>query len=199
MLQSTIKLGIDIDSVIADILPPWINFYNTEYGDNLCIDQITEWSINKFTKPECGLKIFEYLERPDFYEHVKPIEGAIEGIELLREYGFKIYYVSACVPNTMDQKVRWMQKYIKSFDWKQLCFSYDKSIIDVDALIDDGPHNLDASPGYISTIRFDQPYNTRTAANAHAKDWSNMVETVKEALITRQRYRKGGELVHVAR
>jgi 5'(3')-deoxyribonucleotidase len=172
--------------------------YNNDYNDNLTIEDITQWGLNVLVKEECGLKIYDYLARPDFYDHVLPIEGAIEGISKLEEAGFKLFYVSTCVPETMDQKMRWMIKNVPSFNWKQTVFTHEKALIDVDALIDDGPHNLLAMPGYVSTIRFDQPYNRDTPANAHTRTWHNMVETVKEALNTRQRYRNNGkEVVHV--
>lgn len=182
MNQAICRIGVDIDSVLADILPRWIALYNEDYFDNLEVSAITQWEVHLFVKPECGKKVYNYLARPDFYEEVKPIAGAIEGITKLQELGYQIYYVSSCVPETMDQKVRWMYKYIPNFSWEQICFCHDKALIDVDCLVDDGPHNLDAMPGWVATVRYAHPYNEQTKAHAHVSNWETMNEAVDKAL-----------------
>jgi 5'(3')-deoxyribonucleotidase len=189
-------IGVDIDGVVADINPVWLDFYNTEYDDNLKIEDITAWNIAQFTKPACGKKMYDILAYPDFYKTVKPVQGAIEGIKRLQKAGYRLYYVSACVPGTLDQKQEWMYKYVPNYHWNQTVFIFDKFLINLDGIIDDGPHNLDQMPSYISTIRFETLYNVGVKANAHTNTWANMNETVLEALNNRQRHVKAGEFAH---
>jgi len=63
---------IDIDGVIADLHTVWLNIYNTEWNDILTPDQITNWNTSQFVKPECGIKIYEIIERPEIYDYILP-------------------------------------------------------------------------------------------------------------------------------
>ena len=59
-------LAFDIDGVLADLHTAWLDEYNKDFDDNLTISYITQWEMDKFVKPECGKKIFNYLKRPLF-------------------------------------------------------------------------------------------------------------------------------------
>ena len=60
------RILVDIDSTIADMMPVWLEMYNNDYGDRLEPEDITGWSIHTFVKHECGKKIYSYLSRDGF-------------------------------------------------------------------------------------------------------------------------------------
>ena len=53
-------VAVDIDDVIISLVPTWLHLYNKDYKDNLSKNDITDWQIDKFVKPECGINIYNY-------------------------------------------------------------------------------------------------------------------------------------------
>lgn len=53
--------AVDVDDVCLDLNSVWLEDYNQVYNDNLKTEDITDWIITKFVKPECGNKIFDLL------------------------------------------------------------------------------------------------------------------------------------------
>ena len=51
-------VAVDIDDVIISLVPTWLHLYNKDYKDNLSKNDITDWQIDKFVKPECGINIY---------------------------------------------------------------------------------------------------------------------------------------------
>lgn len=150
----TIKIiAFDIDSVLAEIMEPWLDRYNKDYGDNLTQDKIINWEINVFCKPECGHHIFDYLT-PDLYDITKPIPGAIEAVRFAKTRGRVIFVTSAAY--SPGRKFAWLQDhgfFPKEHDYVEC---RDKSLIKADIMIDDYEINL---AGFEQGILFDQPWN----------------------------------------
>lgn len=188
-----LRIGIDIDEVTASMIPVWVDIYNEAYSDCLKVEQITDWDMTKFVKPECGKNIYQILAMPTFYDNVKPIDGAFKGIEYLRRNGAEIYYVSSCVPATMDMKAEWLARHDPNFDWKKCFFCHDKFLLDLDVLVDDGPHNLESAPIHTATVRYRTPYNVHSPANAHVSGWNEIPTAIGLAYVSafmenKQRY-----------
>ena len=148
------KLGIDLDTTLNNLIDIWLERYNKEYGDKL--KEYPTWDIDKWVKPECGKKIFNYLHEPNFFYNLDIRENAKEVIEYLSKH-FDIYIVTAYTADTCFDKARWVNKYLPNFDIKNIIFCNDKSVLNLDYLIDDGPHNI---VGFKQTgIVYDMPYN----------------------------------------
>ena len=77
-------IAVDVDDVTLDLVGTWLQKYNKDYKDNLTKNQILEWNVQKFVKPECGAKIFDYIENPKIYGDMPPLKGAIEGVRFLK-------------------------------------------------------------------------------------------------------------------
>ena len=143
----------DIDSVLADIMVPWLEQYNRDYDDDLTKDKILSWDIHQFVKPECGRNIYKYLT-PGMYDVTPVIPGAVSSVELARRYGRVIFATSAhFVPG---RKLTWLNDngfFVRDKDYVE-CL--DKGLIRADILIDDYELNLVEFP---KGILFDQPWN----------------------------------------
>jgi len=152
-------LGIDVDSVIADLSPAWFGRYNKDYNDNLTNDRITEWATEKFVKPECGIKIYDYLTDPTLYDDVEPIQDSLYFINLLREKGHRIVFITMTPIETPGVKFNWLVKhgYLKKDEKHNYVECRDKSLINVDILLDDRFDTIRTFPR-IGVI-FDQPWN----------------------------------------
>lgn len=144
-------IAVDVDDVCANLIKEWLKRYNAQWNDNLQISDITDWSIHKFTKPECGNKMYHILGEPDLYDHVEAFPEALSAIQALRKMG-RVIFVTSCAMNTMDRKFRWLQR--KGFlpnnheAVKDFVACTDKWLINADILIDDAVHNVNEFPNY---------------------------------------------------
>jgi 5'(3')-deoxyribonucleotidase len=113
----SLKLAVDVDDVLLDLVTAWLNRYNDEYKDNLEAEDITDWNLLKYVKPECGEKIYDFLT-PSIYEEVLPLPEAAEFVARLRENHY-ITYATSCGYSQVSKE------YLEA---KQLCLSqYDIS------------------------------------------------------------------------
>ena len=56
-------------------------------------------------------------------------------------------------------KVNWVKKFIPKINPENIIFINNKSLLDLDFLIDDGPHNIQAFNPLKTAIIYDMPYN----------------------------------------
>lgn len=134
------RIIIDLDSTVADLLPPWLARYNKEYNDNLTVEQITTWQMHELVKPECGANLYKYLT-PDLFASLKVLPGARESVQKLRNDGHEIAFVTAAPFGTADAKIAWTMRW---FDVKKdsVIACDRKYLFKADVLIDDSPQNI---------------------------------------------------------
>lgn len=191
-----IIVGVDIDGVIANLHTEWYRRYNAEWNDKLTINDVKSWDTHLYTKPECGKCIYDYLYDADLYDAVEPIRGALEGVNALRDEGFRPVYVSSVVRGQTDAKFDWLIRhgFLPYDPIKKLVGGHpdfvtagDKSLILVDIMIDDAPQNL--TPFWKRAILFNYPHNHRARRNeglwTRVDSWS---EVPAVALYLRERH-----------
>jgi 5'-nucleotidase len=148
-------IAVDIDCVLADLIPPWLEWYNAEYSDKLKPQDITAWDLSRFTKPETGQRVFDWLYFRNIYKIVPVIPGALEGVDMLRTLG-RVVYVTTEVPGQCGRKFDWLKQHGFEPSFKDYLETPDKSLVRYDVMIDDGIHNFS---GDGLRVLFDQPWN----------------------------------------
>lgn len=150
-------IAIDVDGVVAALETAWLSRYNRDYNDTMTKEDWTDWDVHKLVKPECGIKIYEYIEDPTIYDEVPPIEGALDGINWFRQAYFRVIYVTNSTLGASGAKYNWLQKYnfIDRLDDYIEC--KDKFLIRADFIVDDMPKNCWDFSG--KAILYNQPWN----------------------------------------
>jgi len=179
------KIGIDLDTTLNNLMEHWLDCYNEDYNDNLT--QWNTWHVDENVKPECGIKILDYLLKPNFFYDLEIKENAVEVIDFLMGY-FDIYIVTAYLPENCLEKVNWVKKFIPNIKPENIIFINDKSMVDIDFLIDDGPHNIQAFSPIKTAIIYDMPYNQYLDYDAfqtwdRVKNWNEIKELFEEKYI----------------
>ena len=136
------EINVDMDGVLVDLDSVWYTRYNEDYNDNLTPDKVIKWDIQKFVKPECGKKIFDYLKEPNFFNNLPPYPGAVEGIIRLHNMGHIITIASASILESYEGKGKWLAAYIPFLTKQDVVFLHSKGKLQGDILADDGPHNI---------------------------------------------------------
>lgn len=171
-----ITFGVDVDDVVADLMTAWLKRYNKDYNDNLKKSKITDWAVHTFTKPECGMSMYDYIEDKTLYDEVKPIPNALAGVKLLKTMG-RVIFITASTLGCAGRKYTWLQEhgFIDSMDDYVEC--KDKQLIKVDALIDDRYQNVMHSQ---SNCLFSQPWNKKYEYNMRIKNWKELINIIEQ-------------------
>lgn len=176
------RILVDVDAVVADLIPIWLDMYNKDYGDKLEVKDIFKWGIHEIVKPECGESIFNYLERPELYDNVKPIDGAISSIRWLRQHSYDVRFVTSGV---LESKIRWLGRHGLLIGENHLyspdvVVAHDKSIIIADIMIDDNVKNCENFKG--KSILFAQPWNEGNHPWFRADGWADVIQYLARGL-----------------
>jgi 5'(3')-deoxyribonucleotidase len=177
--------GIDLDSTLNCLDEYWISRYNKDYNDNLTREDMVRWECHTYVKPECGIKIYDYLLEPKFFRNLKVKPYAQEVTKWLSQY-FNLFVVTAYHPVTCLDKADWIGEFFPHIPQKNIIFCNDKGLVHTKFLVDDGSHNIidyhNSNKSGLPIV-FDAPWN-RTLENKfiRAYDWLDAKEIVKEQL-----------------
>ncbi|GAX89885.1 5'-3'-deoxyribonucleotidase [Effusibacillus lacus] len=171
-------LCIDMDSVIVDLMSEWYGRYNRDYGDDLTVERVLRWDAKSYVKPECGEKIYEYLNEPGFFASLEPLPHAIEVMQRLSKRYDLLIVTSPPSVHAYREKEEWVSRYLPFIGRHNLIFAHRKEVIDGDLLFDDAPHNLH---GFMQTgkiaVAMDYPYN-RNVPCKRVSGWLEFEEKV---------------------
>lgn len=164
----------DIDGVLANIIIPWLKRYNLDYEDNLVPDNITDWNTHLFVKESCGDKIYDYIKDPSLYDEVLPIENALTAVNLLRDQGQRILFVTAFEPGFSYAKYDWLIKYGFLTDKNDYFECNDKKMIKAGCLIDDNIQNVSTFSEL--GILYSAPWNIKYDYRYRLSGWNKIIE-----------------------
>jgi 5'-nucleotidase len=177
--MSDMLIMVDVDGVVADLHSVWYKLYNEEYGDDLTHERVTDWEVHKFVKPECGKHIYTYLDIPGLYDEVKPIDGALTGVQYIRNLGHRVVFATSGLSQAYA-KYLWLEsKGFEPGNWGSDFVSvHDKSLLKGNLLVDDAFHNVQAFSSRTS-ILFTYPHNANAAWYGHrAKNWHEVTQII---------------------
>ena len=148
------RIGIDIDDTIEDLLPVWIKYLNKLYNRNVAVEDITEWHLGKVFPGLTRDDILKPLELVELWKEVKPKNNAPEIIKKLIDDGHEVYLVTNSHYKTLTQKIdNMLSVYFPFIDLRNLIVTSHKQLINCDMMIDDYYGNLvDGGAGTSSCI-----------------------------------------------
>ena len=180
MKQLTIL--VDMDDTIEDLLGAWLTYLNEKYGLNVQKDDITQWDISKAFPMLDKNQVYEPLLKDEFWETVKPINGAPEVLKNMIDDGHKIYIVTASTYHTLPAKMESVLfKYFPYFTWNDVIVTSNKQMIKGDVLIDDGIHNHIG--GEYLSILMSAPHNldlNEGEGIIRVHNWKEIYEVINE-------------------
>lgn len=176
------RIFVDVDAVVIDIHSAWLSLYNQDYDDSLSVDQITDWDMTKFVKPECGKDIYKYLPMESLYDTALAVDGAISSIHWLRQHDYDVRFLTSGV---QPAKIMWLgnrgllisEHFLFSPD---VIVAHDKSIVKGDILIDDNLKNCENFQG--KSILFAQPWNNVVSPFFRADGWPDVIQYLARGL-----------------
>ena len=160
-----IRIGIDMDGTIVDLLTPWLKELNLKYNLNYKVEDLLYYNMENSIKELTEEQIFEPLFDSNIFDSVLPIKDASYWLEKLNSNSrFEIYIVTNThYKNVSDKMEKVLFKYFPFINWKQLICINNKQLLNIDYLIDDYEGNLIG--GNYNKILFDAPYNQNVITN----------------------------------
>lgn len=134
------RIAIDMDEVIADVSPKFLDLYEREFGRR---PEKEEYWGKKIYQVDGADRIRDYLFEKGFFADLSVMPGSREVIEWLSGH-YDIFITTAAMEfrSSLEDKYDWLLEHFPFIHWKHFVFCGDKSIIRADYMIDDHLFNL---------------------------------------------------------
>lgn len=185
------RVGIDFDAVLADLLPVWLEEYAAQYGHLPHFKPITQaditiWNWHTLTVPECGDKLYREVRHPGIYERVQPVPGAQNVVDAWKQAGYELVLVSSDGASHLECKLAWLDRHFTGMiDEVVVGRELKRNIAErmqLDVLVDDYPKNLIRLPCRGILFRPDHYHYSQRAkmpANVEvAESWTHIAELI---------------------
>ena len=128
-------VALDLDDTLFEFVVPLLDKYNLRYNDRVCYDDITDWDIHQFLKPECK-NIFEEFATEGFFEELfipVSVVGWLSALNVIAN----IRFVTAGNSRTIPWRAALLRRELDFFEDSMLIKLTDKSILISDYFVDD--------------------------------------------------------------
>jgi 5'(3')-deoxyribonucleotidase len=168
----------DVDDTLANFVPRWIERFNSEWHQDLTLDQITDWDIGQFLKnSEYKKYLYGYLEDPSLYDNVEPIKDSLWGINKLRKMGHRVIFVTSTPSGQIGRKYIWLKDNGFITSKEDYYEAHDKSVFRGEWIIDDRFSTVSVFRG--KGILFERNWNKKEQWNLKAKNWKQVINIIK--------------------
>lgn len=177
------RLGIDLDGVVANFTGGWIDRYNAEFGADLSPDMVLEWNhmpelthfgssgaFWSWARNGDGPSVFRNLELyPDAAAALETLAADHEVVILTTKPGWAIHDTFAWLA---DKEIPTREVHITRHKWQ----------IATDVYLDDSPYHLPelaAQRPDAVVCRYVRPWNRPVDQVVDVPDWSAFLELVE--------------------
>lgn len=144
-MNRPLRIGIDIDDILNDFFPHWIEKWNEKSGNHLLPSDVVEWDLTKFIPKKDWNEFMTVIEQQDFYDTLLPNPMAQVVVEELFNSNSEIFFITGTYANCVEMKENWVKKYFPFIPVKNILYVKPefKHLVNVDIMIEDCPVELD--------------------------------------------------------
>ena len=186
------RIGVDIDEVLAELNKKLITYMNTQHNYSCSYDDLKEYSLNKcfnVSEKEFDHVYFSFFESPDV-ESIEPVDNSVNIIkDIAKEH--EIIIITARQSFHEKQTTEWLEKYYPGI-FKEIYFTNQdeegsKGDIalkhNIDLHIDDAIHNCNTvTEKGIPCLLFNRPWNQETLNPniTRVNSWEEIAHTLQK-------------------
>ena len=177
------SIAVDMDNVLADVESHYIDWYERHYGVRVPKEALH--GIPELEAFPDKTAVRKFLYTPGFFRTVPVMPGAQEGIRRLLK-NFEVYIVSAAMefPQSLSEKLEWLNEHFPEIGWRHIIFCGDKSVIDTDFMLDDHIKNLDYCKG--KAVLFTASHNMKLERDCRVNSWPEAVAFLEAELAQKE-------------
>lgn len=184
--HTPLRLGIDLDGVVADFNAGWMELHNSEFGGTLTPDLVTSWDglhhlggfgdMDEFWAWARGNE-----QRPSIFRHLTLLPGALDTLRALDAEGHRIVIVSTKPDWAVHETLHWLAD--NAIPTREVHLTFTKHEVDCDVYLDDAPIVL---PGLVEhhpdalVCRFVRPWNGPVDGAIDVTSWAEFHALVTE-------------------
>ena len=179
-MNSKLKIGIDVDDVVNNFFPHWVEMYNKKYNTDLEYLKIDDWDLRKvFPDDEDWNEFLSVLDDQEFYDTLQVDKLSQVVIKELQEAGTEIYFITGTYPNQVPKKYEWIKKHFPNISDKNILFvpAESKINVSVNIYIEDNPSNIDkyCVPVILLNKNYNIKYDFYANTNIHrVNSWNDI-------------------------
>lgn len=180
------RLGIDLDGVVADFNAGWIQLHRDEFGSDLHPEMVTTWDglhelggfadMGAFWRWARG-----NADRPSIFRHLDVYPDALDTLRALDRDGHDIVIVTTKPKWARTDTLRWLADH--ELPTAEVHMVYEKHRVACDMYLDDSPevvpslvrHRPDAT-----VCRFVRPWNGPVEGAVDVHDWHEFHQIVTQ-------------------
>lgn len=177
---SQMRIGVDLDGVVANFTKGWTKYYEEEFGKKILEDDIQSWGLSE--------PLTHFKEDLDFWKWAKDINGSsifrnlevyensVETLNELSKSGHDIVIISSKPWWSIHDTLMWLGE--NKIPTKEIHFIEDKWTIDCEVYIDDAPYQLENYKENTvdkKIIRFVRSYNKPLDGVFDIYNWNELI------------------------
>lgn len=163
------RIALDVDGVLANAIPLWIELCNTQHGTALSLGQATQWEFWRpfgISRPEF-FRIFSAVWQN--WRRLEPTEPTIGAkVDRLRQFG-PLDIVTGRTRDTFDYVHRWLSAHGIQYDrFVPVPSMLRKAALPYEVFIDDAPEvAMGVAARRRQVLLYDQPWNREVPDSTH--------------------------------
>jgi 5'(3')-deoxyribonucleotidase len=157
------RLAVDMDGVLADVYEQFFRYDEKDFGKRRPTEDVIGVEERKAFP-----YINQYVHAKGFFRTAPIVKDSVEVLSELNKY-YELFIVSAAMefPQSLPEKLEWLNEHFSFLSWQQIVFCGSKKIVDADIMIDDHFKNLDLFKG--TSLLFTQPHNQLKNVGQHKR------------------------------
>ncbi|HLU31480.1 MAG TPA: hypothetical protein VK088_06930 [Acidimicrobiia bacterium] len=178
------RLGIDLDGVVADFNTGWIRRYNADFGADVAFDAVEAWdAIPSLTHFRHMGEFWKWAQDHDghsLFRHLETYDGAVEALWDLVRKKHRVVIVTTKPPWAIHDTFAWIAD--QELPTREVHIVGRKWEVDCDIYLEDAPHNLEKlvanRPDRI-VARFVRPWNEPVPGAVDVENWDEFKKLVR--------------------
>jgi 5'(3')-deoxyribonucleotidase len=183
--QRRLRLGIDLDGVVADFNAGWIERYNAQFGSELLPEHVDIWDAPTLLTHFTNMSEFWTWARTagggaSIFRVLQPYHGAIEALGRLSERDH-VVIVTTKPRFAVHDTYEWLAEH--RVPTTEVHIVDDKSEVACDVYLDDADHNIEAllraRPASL-VCRYVRPWGSPHPGAVDVTDWGDFEHQVEQ-------------------
>ena len=178
-----LKIALDFDETLFPTMERVIEIYNRRHNANIELESITEYNLYENFAADVADELISLFVDKNVYDNLQPYKGAIRTIKTLVERGCEVYVATSTDVRNLEWKEQLLQKHFPFIPKDNLIRINNKSLLNVDVLIDDRMDNLISI--FADRICFNQSWNQDDDADYaysiyRIHNWGDVINIINE-------------------